>query len=67
MIKKSYLIPEFYIHKIPYCDDCDEQLKDTGIALMSNPPQYQYICPKCNKTYTFNDKDIQGEWKWRTI
>lgn len=67
MLEKHYLFPECYIIKIPKCDNCKVELQDTGIVLMSNPPQYTYKCPKCNKEYTFRENEIQGEWKWRTI
>ena len=29
---------------IARCDECDEELKATGEALMSNPPQYAHTC-----------------------
>ena len=67
MIKKQFLIPECYVHKVPVCDNCNEVLVDTDIMNMSNPPQCKFVCPKCNKEYTFSEKDLRGEWKWRTI
>lgn len=67
MIKKQFLIPECYVHKVPVCDNCNEVLVDTGIMNMSNPSQCKFVCPKCNKEYTFFEKDLRGEWKWRTI
>lgn len=67
MLEKHYLFPECYVAKIPKCDDCLVQLKDTGTMLMSNPPIYVYKCPKCNKEYNFNQTEIQGEWRWRTL
>lgn len=66
-IKKQYLIPEFYIQKIPICDDCNIPLIDLQCQLLSSPPKAMYKCKKCNKNYNFNVNDIQGEWKWRTI
>lgn len=67
MIKKEFLIPECYVNQIPYCDDCNVQLKDQGTMLTSNPPHYLYKCPKCGKEYYLEEKDIRGYWKWRTI
>ena len=66
-IKKQFLIPECYVHKVPICDDCAQQLEDTGRRLMSNPPLCQFICKRCNKEYSFREHELQGEWKWRTI
>lgn len=66
-IKNNYLIPECYIQKEAYCDDCNEKLISTGITLMSFPPQVEMKCPKCNKRYNFYEKELEGEWKWRTI
>ena len=31
-----------------YCDCGEEIIRDDRI-LMSNPPQYKYVCPKCGK------------------
>ena len=45
MIKKFEVKP--FIIKL-YCNKCGEEMKDTNIVLSSYPPQYQYICPKCN-------------------
>ena len=51
MIKKHYLFPECYIAKIPYCDDCNVQLLNKNIQLLSNPASSLYECPKCHKDY----------------
>lgn len=67
MIEKHFLFPEYYIHKIPKCDDCKEVLEDMHIELPVYPSRYKFICPKCNKIYEFTYKDLEGEWKWRTI
>lgn len=67
MIKKTYLIPEFYIHKEPYCDECKIPLKDAGRTLMVNPPLHVYKCPRCGVEYNLKEADLQGEWKWRSI
>jgi DNA-directed RNA polymerase subunit RPC12/RpoP len=54
MIIKKYKIP---VELHYYCDDCKTEIKfdletDTlGRVLLSNPPQYVHICPKCNKKY----------------
>lgn len=67
MIEKHFLFPQYYILKIPKCDDCKIQLQDTGRRLLSNPPICIYKCPKCNREYNYNESQIQGEWKWRTL
>lgn len=67
MIKKQFLIPEYYVHKIPMCDDCRIELQFTGVELPSCPPLLQHQCPKCGKVYTIPREDLQGEWKWRTL
>lgn len=35
-----------------HCDECEEapELMFTGVVLTSNPPQYPYRCPLCEKT-----------------
>lgn len=34
-----------------YCDNCGEEMQlSDGCTLLSNPPKYAYICPKCNNT-----------------
>ena len=67
MIEKCFLFPEFYVAKVPKCDDCKVVLQDNNLMLATNPPQWQYVCPKCNKLYAFYEKDLKGEWKWRAI
>lgn len=42
---------EVKAYKITYlCDKCGEEVKFTGITLMSYPPQYEHKC-KCGETY----------------
>lgn len=68
MIEKQYVFPEFYINKVPKCDDCNNViLEDTGYRLTSNPPKIVLKCPKCNKEYTYYEHEVRGEWKWRTL
>lgn len=69
VIKKTYLFPQFYIHKQAFCDDCDNViLEHTGnIVTQEAGEQLEYRCPKCNKIYLFSENDLKGEWKWRTI
>lgn len=67
MIKKHYLFPEFYVAKIPYCDDCEVQLQNTGTQILSMPASDIYVCPKCNKKYYFSVGSLEGEWKWRIM
>ena len=52
--KTKELINLRYITHYAYCDNCDVQLESTGMMYATYPPQYPYICPKCNKKYTFN-------------
>lgn len=67
MIEKQYLIPEFYINKVPKCDECKVRLEDTGARLLVDPPLFVYKCPNCGDEYKFYEEEIRGEWKWRTI
>lgn len=67
MIQKQFLFPQYYILKIPVCDDCNIKLQDTGRRLLSSPPISVYKCSKCNKEYHFRQGELEGEWKWRTI
>lgn len=67
MIKKSFLFPECYVAKQPFCDDCNNQPLNMVAELTSNPPVYEYVCPKCNKKYQYNEREVIGEWKWKTI
>ena len=67
MIKKEFLFPHYYVHKIPYCDDCNIKLVNMNQRLLSYPPMDMYKCKQCGKEYTFNVNDLQGEWRWRTI
>lgn len=65
MIKNHYLIPEYYIAKIPYCDDCNIPLTAQSYELLSSPPKKVFICANCNKEYYYLPSELQGEWKWR--
>lgn len=67
MIKNEYLVPEFYINKVPYCDKCSVELHTTGAMLLSNPAKIEYRCPKCNNVTHYSEDLLRGEWKWRTI
>lgn len=67
MIKKTFLIPQLYVHKEAYCDDCNIPLSNTRTALLSDPPQYVFKCEKCKREYYISENDLQGEWKWRAI
>lgn len=67
MIKKEFCFPEYYINKVPMCDDCNCVLNATGIVYTVYPQLYEYKCDKCGKLYKFNESELQGEWKWRTI
>jgi hypothetical protein len=34
------------------CPECNIELEKSDEVLLTNPPQYQYSCPKCNYTET---------------
>jgi len=36
------------------CDDCLVDLKYTGMAYLTSPPQYPHECPKCGRQYTLD-------------
>lgn len=38
------------------CDKCGEEVKQTGIALLTNPAQYQHVCQQCGINYTLNSQ-----------
>lgn len=67
MIEKKFLFPEYYIHKIPMCDECKCILEDLNVMLPLSPPKHVFKCPNCNKEYSFLSSELNGEWKWRTI
>ena len=49
-IKKIKAIYHTYL----YCDKCGALMEPTGNVLCSYPPQYGYICPKCDfSTHSF--------------
>lgn len=35
-----------------FCEECQEEMKEHNFMLMSSPPKYTYICPKCKKEET---------------
>lgn len=37
------------------CDNCGTVMVSTGLCLTSNPPQYEYECPKCKTRITTMD------------
>lgn len=67
MIKTKFLFPEYYIQKIPMCDECNIELKRTGTAYMTDPVQLQYACPQCNKEYLYREEEVCGQWKLREL
>jgi hypothetical protein len=67
MIKNTFLFPQYYIQKVPYCDICNIPLTGTGTVIMTNPPMHEYVCESCHKKYSFSENEIQGEWRWRSI
>lgn len=54
------------------CPDCGGKMEDTGVAYMTMPAQYEYVCKECGKkvvttTHTSNealiniiDENIEG-------
>lgn len=38
------------------CEKCGGEMKSTGQALMSNPPQYPHECKKCGNTRNIRGK-----------
>ena len=47
MIKKRY-IKRAYITEA-YCDKCGAPLKSTGVAYLTDPLKYPYVCSKANE------------------
>ena len=31
------------------CDYCGAKMESSGVVLMSDPPMFEHICPKCGK------------------
>ena len=50
MIEKKTEVVPFLIEL--YCDQCDVMMEDTEEVILTNPMQYSYICPNCNKKVT---------------
>lgn len=67
MIKQQFLFPEYYVQKIPFCDNCNVELYFTGSQLLSAPAKNVMRCPNCKKFYHISENELQGEWKWKTI
>lgn len=67
MIQNHYLFPQFYICKVPYCDDCNIQLLSLNQTLLSDPPMQMFKCTKCGREYSYRADELQGEWKWRAL
>lgn len=38
------------------CDRCGGEMRPTGVAIMSSPPQYPHECGKCGDTQNIIDK-----------
>lgn len=55
MIKRKY-IKKLYIEEA-YRDKCGGKLVPDTYILMSNPPQYPYICSKCDEKYIFKENE----------
>ena len=47
MIKAYKCIP---VVQELHCDDCEVEMERQSIIYPSNPPQFEYKCPKCGKT-----------------
>lgn len=39
-----------------FCDYCGEEMEATGGVLLSDPPQYVHVCPKCNAKQNIRNK-----------
>ena len=52
---------------IPMCDDCNIELVNTNIQLLSNPPQDIYRCEKCGKEYHIYSKDLLDKYTYEYI
>lgn len=52
---------------IPICDDCNKELENTNIQLLSNPPQNIYICRNCNKEYNIRVNDLKDSYEYEYI
>lgn len=52
---------------IPICDDCNKELENTNIQLLSNPPQNIYICRNCNKEYNIRVSDLNDSYEYEYI
>ena len=39
------------VHQL-MCDDCGEEMRSTNRCYTTNPPIYEYFCPKCGKLIT---------------
>lgn len=63
-IKEKKLIPKYYLQRVAVCDDCNEELQDTGQRLLSSPLQWSMRCPKCKKFYHILETKLQSEWIW---
>lgn len=60
MIKKKY-VKRLYIEEA-YCEKCGAKLEYTGMAYLSFPAQYKYICSnkECDYTINFNQDNKPG-------
>lgn len=47
MVVEERVVP---IRKVLKCDKCGTEMEIQPYALCSDPPQYDYICPKCGAT-----------------
>jgi len=52
---------------IPICDDCNIELQNTNIQLLSSPPQNIYICKNCGKEYNIKTSDLQDFYEYEYI
>ena len=39
-----------------FCDYCGEEMEATGEVLLTYPPQYVHVCPKCNAKQNIRNK-----------
>lgn len=41
---------------------CGAKVEHTGFMLMSSPPKYEFICPKCNSSCYLEADKVAGNW-----
>ena len=55
------------IKSIPYCDECNIQLRYTNMQLTSYPSYEIYQCPQCKQEYKFNQSELEDTYNLEYI